>query len=161
MADEEKAGERWPSNAELALAERLDVDDNERVSNLQGSPGTVSEVNDRYAVEDNDTSGYVGVSAEYMTYANDTEKPLRAEEGPEAELEKQLLGGGLVAKVDVPDGAQTQGGGSTYESVYTATSGEDHSSKVARQTPDKAKAPNQPEARRPAQRPADPGTPSS
>lgn len=28
-----------------------------------------------YRVEGNDTSGYVGVSPEYMTYANKTEKP--------------------------------------------------------------------------------------
>lgn len=30
----------------------------------------------RYAVEGNDTSAYRGVSPEYATYANDTEKPL-------------------------------------------------------------------------------------
>lgn len=29
-----------------------------------------------YRVEGNDTSGYIGVSPEYMTYANETEKPL-------------------------------------------------------------------------------------
>lgn len=29
-----------------------------------------------YTVEGNDTSGYIGVSPEYMTYANETEKPL-------------------------------------------------------------------------------------
>ncbi len=29
-----------------------------------------------YRVEGNDTSGYVGVSPEYMTYANPTEKPI-------------------------------------------------------------------------------------
>lgn len=28
-----------------------------------------------YRVEGNDTSGYIGVSPEYMTYANETEKP--------------------------------------------------------------------------------------
>lgn len=29
-----------------------------------------------YRVEGNDVSGYIGVSPEYMTYANETEKPL-------------------------------------------------------------------------------------
>lgn len=152
--DEDKVGERWPSEAELAQKERLEQDDTERVGALQGSPGTVSEVNDRYAVEDNDTSGYVGVSSEYMTYANDTEKPLRAEEGVEAELEDKLLRGGLVSKVAVGDGKQTQGGGSTYESVTTATSGDGFSSKVASQTPDKATV-GRP-ASRPSTRPAAP-----
>lgn len=33
-----------------------------------------------YRVEGNDTSGYIGVSPEYMTYANETEKPLLTSE---------------------------------------------------------------------------------
>jgi hypothetical protein len=46
----------------------------------------------RYAVEGNKTSNYFGVSPEYQTYANETEKPMRAQGGPEAELEKLQLG---------------------------------------------------------------------
>jgi hypothetical protein len=44
-----------------------------------------------YAVEDNDTSAYVGVNLEYATYANETERPYRAEEGTaERYFEDQL-----------------------------------------------------------------------
>jgi hypothetical protein len=45
----------------------------------------------QWAVEGNEVDNYVGVSPEYMTYANDSDKPRRAEEGAEAEVEKQLL----------------------------------------------------------------------
>lgn len=41
------------------------------------------EVN-QYAVEGNDLSGYVGVSPEYATYANETEKPSLTDEEAEA-----------------------------------------------------------------------------
>ena len=33
-----------------------------------------------FAVEGNDLSGYVGVSPEYMNYANETEAPLRGDD---------------------------------------------------------------------------------
>lgn len=46
-----------------------------------------------YAVEGNELDGYVGVSPEYKTYANETERPYRAEEGtPERWEEDKLLG---------------------------------------------------------------------
>jgi len=49
------------------------------------NPDEVDESN-RYAVRDNDTSQFVGVSPEYRTYASDTEKPLEAgENAPEDE----------------------------------------------------------------------------
>ena len=38
----------------------------------------------KFAVEGNDLTGYVGVSPEYMTYAEDTHKPLKGE-GDDAE----------------------------------------------------------------------------
>jgi len=42
-----------------------------------------------FAVEGNDLSSYSsGISPEYMTYANESEAPLKAEEGPEAVLEE-------------------------------------------------------------------------
>lgn len=144
MAEDQK-GQRWPSNAELANAEALKVDDKERVGALQGGPGEVIEVNAPYAVEDNDTSNYVGVSPEYMTYANDTEKPLRAEEGLEKELEDQFLDGDrfkVAQAVSAEDNA-TQGGGSVHQTVYPAVSGEAFTSTKAKESPDKAKAPNQ------------------
>lgn len=39
-----------------------------------------------FAVEDNELDGYVGTSPEYMTYANETEKPGVAEDGVEAQI---------------------------------------------------------------------------
>lgn len=83
-----------------------------------------------YKVEDNDTSAYVGVSPEYMTYANDTEKPLAAEEGPEADAEELLLKGSAVGKDADPESNETLGGGSNGELLYPASSGENWQSEV-------------------------------
>lgn len=139
MADEDKdqataKGQRWPSAAERDLQRRLDegADEKSRLSTLQGGAGQVSDSATPYAVEDNDTSNYVGVSPEYMTYADDRQKPLRAEEGPEATAEKNALQTTPVRDVAVKENNQTQGGGTTHETVYTATSGEDF-------TPDQTK----------------------
>lgn len=44
-----------------------------------------------YAVEDNDLDGYIGTNPEYMTYANETEAPIVAEEGAEAKVEEAFL----------------------------------------------------------------------
>lgn len=44
-----------------------------------------------YAVEDNDTSAYVGVDPDKMTYANDTEKPLSGD-GIEDKVAAELAG---------------------------------------------------------------------
>lgn len=43
--------------------------------------GEVVDEGRSFAVEGNDLSGYFGVSPEYMTYANDTDRPFKAEEG--------------------------------------------------------------------------------
>lgn len=125
MADEEK-GQRWPSTAELDLQRRQEEEQDEsaRLSALQGGAGQVSEANAPYAVEDNDTSNYVGVSPEYMTYASDTEKPMRAEEGALAALEEKALQATPVRQASVKENNQTQGEGTTFETVYPATSGE-------------------------------------
>lgn len=45
----------------------------------------------QWAVEGNEVDNYVGVSPEYMTYANETDKPARAADGAEAVLEKKLV----------------------------------------------------------------------
>jgi len=42
--------------------------------------------------ESSTDEGFVGVAPEYANYANDTGKPLRAEEGPEQVLEDEVLG---------------------------------------------------------------------
>lgn len=85
-----------------------------------------------YAVEGNDTSGYLGVSHEYMTYANETEKPHTADEGPEAESLKRLQGG--VANVRKTVGLKsepaTEVGVSDAETLNTAASGEGYSAKL-------------------------------
>src|SRR6059058_127963 len=73
------------STAQVDLEQRLSNDNASPLARIEGS-GNTNEVNAPYAVEGNDTSGYVGVSPEYMTYANDTEKPLTADEGVEADL---------------------------------------------------------------------------
>jgi hypothetical protein len=109
-----------------------------------------NEVNAPYAVEDNDTSGYVGVSQEYMTYANDTEKPLTTEEGVEADLLDLQQSGLAVKKVEPPEpGEQSVGTGSLVESVYSATSGENFTSEVVdpkkvEGAPENPKTPAQP-----------------
>jgi len=43
-----------------------------------------------YVVEDNDTSGYIGTSGEYVTYANDTEKPVIADDSVEDQIAKEF-----------------------------------------------------------------------
>jgi hypothetical protein len=78
-----------------------------------------------YAVEDNDTSAYVGVNPEYATYANETERPFRAEEGTaERYFEDQLTS---PKKFAVGAGVQsqpTEGGGSSVPLLYPDVSGE-------------------------------------
>ena len=79
-----------------------------------------------YAVEDNNTSEYRGVSMEYMTYANETEAPLRADEGPENEAQK-LQEAGIADVRKVPDWDSTPSsvvGVTSTPTVNTATSGE-------------------------------------
>jgi hypothetical protein len=49
------------------------------------NPGEYEEENKApFAVEDNDTSNYVGVDPIYQNYANETEKPIKADEPDEA-----------------------------------------------------------------------------
>lgn len=43
-----------------------------------------------FAVEGNDLSGYRGVSPEYATYSNDTDKPLASEKGAFKKLEDRV-----------------------------------------------------------------------
>jgi len=79
-----------------------------------------------YKVEGNDTSGYLGVSSEYMTYANETEKPLTATEGPEAESLKLAQAGvaGVRKFKGVDNTPATEVGVGAAETLNTAVSGE-------------------------------------
>jgi hypothetical protein len=129
MADRSK-GARWPSTAEVDLQRQLDeekarakattVDELAAVGAVAGTPRDV-------AVEDNDTSGYVGVSPEYQTYANETEKPLAADGGPQEAVEDLIHDrlAGAVGDVSVEQGKPTQGGGSNQPLVYGTVSGSD------------------------------------
>lgn len=79
-------------------------------------------------VEGNDVSGYYGVDPVYATYANETEAPLRTEEGPEAQVvdrafaEKRddldVTGNGGLA--EVPAGAAASTPEETSDSEETA-----------------------------------------
>lgn len=81
-------------------------------------------VNDPYKVEGNDTSAYVGVDADRMTYANDTEKPLEGD-GIEAKVAKALLSDNFAYGEDEePKREQTLGSGSSEPVVYPVVSGE-------------------------------------
>jgi len=84
MADTSKTPERVPSRQEVYL-QRL-ADDHAR----QSGALPAEEVNSApYAVEDQDTSAFVGVSPEYKTYSGVFKQPLVAEEGPTAEAEAE------------------------------------------------------------------------
>lgn len=117
---------RTPSTSELALKAQLESDEVPARRNTRGEP---VEVNAPYAVKGNDTSAYVGVDPSYMTYASDTEKPLRADGGVEAQVEEMVLDGskfGVAAKKETGVDADTTqvGSGSSSDSIYTAYSGE-------------------------------------
>jgi hypothetical protein len=130
MSDDDKTYTTVPTS-QKDLEARLDSDF------APTSTGTATtdptEVRAPYATEDTDTSAYIGVSPEYMTHADVTTQPFRAEEGPEDEVLDILQGGMAVAPTPDPKKNDTSvGGGSLSESVYTATSGEDFSSEVAK-----------------------------
>lgn len=77
-----------------------------------------------YAVEDNDTSAYVGVDPDKMNYANETEKPLRSDDSLEDEVAADMLSGYAFGSDEQPEGQQTLGSGSSSPVVAVTTSGE-------------------------------------
>ncbi len=93
MADEQEA-QYTPPASQVDLEQRLKVGNaSSRVlSTSDVKPPPVEDDEGRtFAVEGNDTDDYFGTSAEYRTYANETDAPHRSEEGPESELEEQLV----------------------------------------------------------------------
>lgn len=76
-----------------------------------------------YAVEDNDTSAYVGVDADKMTYAEDTHKPLRGDGVEDKVASEQLKGYAVAKKQEGPEREQTLGGGSEQPLAQVVTSG--------------------------------------
>jgi hypothetical protein len=133
LADDDKPYTTVPTS-QTDLKARLEND----FLTTFGSVGTTDpdEVRAPYATENTDTSAYIGVSPEYMTHADVTTQPFKAEEGPEAELLDTLQGGlAVAAPPDAKASEATAGGGSSAESIYTATSGEDFSSSVVKEEP--------------------------
>lgn len=73
-----------------------------------GETPTVGEARD-FAVEGNDTSGYVGVAPEYQTYGDPNQAPLLAEEGPESVMEQQFIESLAVPKEGVVTDTDEEG----------------------------------------------------
>lgn len=67
------------------------VDFEERLAKENAAKGDATDAGRSFAVEGNDTSKFVGVSPEYATYANDTEAPLRGEDGAESVFEERQI----------------------------------------------------------------------
>jgi hypothetical protein len=136
MADKKDTEVQFlPPASQVDLDRRLAVDhlpDSVRQDNTENDYLNPEKVVAPYAVEDNDTSGYRGVSPEYMTYANETEKPHTPDEGPEAEAQRRLeLGVANVRKSSsLAAEPQTNVGVVANETVNTATSGEGYSAKL-------------------------------
>lgn len=118
--------QRFPTTGELELEARLKSGDvSSPIRRLESDVAQPAEVYAPFAVEGNDTTDYVGVSPEYMTYASDTEKPSRAKAGALKEAEAVVLDNPTpVAAPKKTEVQHTAGGGSSQELVYTATSGE-------------------------------------
>jgi hypothetical protein len=124
---------RYPTRDELDYARRREAGFPSAGVPLNAGKGVVTELQTAFAVEGNDTTAYQGVTVERMTYANDTEQPLAAQEGVELDREEALIKQPtLVAPVvPTPQVEQTDGGGSSVETIYTATSGERFSAEIA------------------------------
>lgn len=128
------------------LEARLAVDhlpESARQDNTKNDVLNPEKVNAPYATKEHDTRSYRGVSAEYMQYANDTEKPLEATEGPEAEALKRLSAGTPSVRKSNPldTTLRTEVGVAATETLNTAVSGGDYSSKLVDAKPDYAGGP--------------------
>ncbi len=123
---------RTPSTDELDYQRRLDENFAPDTRSTTGEP---TEVYAPFAAKGNDTSAYVGVSPEYMTYADDTHKPLRADDGVEAKREARVLDAAPVvaagATTALDADTSTQGAGNSSDLVYTGASGEGYTAQKA------------------------------
>jgi hypothetical protein len=83
-----------------------------------------NQVNAPYAVEGNETANYKGVDADRMTYASDTEKPLKGD-GVEDKVGHAMLDSNFAYGAKLPvESKQTLGSGSSEPHAVVATSGE-------------------------------------
>ena len=129
----------------------------------EGRTSTVAAQARDFATEDTDTSGYVGVSPEYMTHAGVQNQPFAAEGGDEQEREELIQGraAGAVGKPAEHEGNSTQGGGSA-PLVYAHTSGENvEAEEVDRAKVHKSSTAKQEQHRPPAKKAAAPAASSS
>jgi hypothetical protein len=138
VADEDKDKPQLdvPPTSQVDLAARLEADHGGGgagvVSPLDSDDDSVNPTKQRdlFAVEDNDTSEYIGVSEEYRTYANETEKPYEfggvEADAVAAQLEDQFA----IGKDAVVEVEHTLGGGSRSETVTTHESGENYQPEV-------------------------------
>jgi hypothetical protein len=141
MADKDKVEVDNRPTSQIDLERRLERDhlpEGVLVDNTKDDVRNPEVVNAPYATETTDTSGYLGVSPDYMTYSHDTDKPLTADEGPEAEALKRLQGGvaGVRKFVDLRAEPSTAVGVAASESLNTAVSGESYSAKLVDVAPD-------------------------
>lgn len=132
MAETEKVEVDNRPTSQLDLEARLKNDFRPAViDNTENDVLNPEKVVTPYRLEDNDTSGYLGVSPEYMNYANEAEKPITATEGPEAESLRRLQAGQPgVYKTQRPEAVTAEPGAQSVENLATATSGEDFSTKL-------------------------------
>lgn len=74
-----------------------------------------------FTVEGNDTSGYVGVDPIYQNYANETEAPMKADEGAEATVFEQAASeGDIVVAVAEEIGSDSKASRDTDETSSAA-----------------------------------------
>lgn len=138
QTDESQGTTRYPTNDELDYQRRKEAGFPGLGVPANESKGEVTALQTQFAVEGNDTSAYIGVTSDRMTYASETEQPLLAQGSTDSDAEvaredRVLSQEYLVAPSGpTPEGNQTGGGGSTQETLLTATSGEALSSEIAK-----------------------------
>ncbi len=124
---------RFPTRDELRYAAAKEAGFPGLGVPARSSRGVVTSLQAPFATEDTDTSAYVGTAQEYMTHAEVLNQPFKADGGVEQDLEERLTQQPtLVAPITEPEENQTEGGGSSQEVIYTALSGENFSSEVAK-----------------------------
>lgn len=114
------------------------VDFEERLAKENAPKGETPGEGRSFAVEGNDTSKYVGVSPEYKTYANDTEAPLRGEDGAESVFEeRQIAAQDKAAEANVGVGHL---GYAPVDSPLAERAAEEEKAKAEAEEAEKAKA---------------------
>jgi hypothetical protein len=95
MAEQKKAQYSKPAS-QVDLEERLESGNksDKVLSTADSYEGPADSGEGRtFAVEDNELDGYVGTSAEYQTYANDTEAPVKADDSAENRVIESFVKG--------------------------------------------------------------------